>query len=115
MDQYSACVEHNEFPVFRGYILSDEDHLRRQVIMRLMCDFALTYTSFETEFNIDFKQHFADGLADLREMADDQLIELRDDGLTVLPAGRLLIRNIAMVFDEYLQKKKEGNSFSKVI
>jgi len=115
MDQYSACVDQNKFPVFRGYILSDEDHLRRQVIMRLMCDFALNYPSFETEFNIDFKQHFADGLADLQEMSDDQLIELRDDGLTVLPAGRLLIRNIAMVFDEYLQKKKEGSSFSKVI
>jgi len=115
MDQYSACVDQNEFPVFRGYILSDEDHLRRQVIMRLMCDFSLSYKHFEMEFNIDFKQHFSDGLADLQEMADDQLIELRDDGLTVLPAGRLLIRNIAMVFDEYLQKKKEGNSFSKVI
>ncbi len=115
MDQYADCVNQDAFPVFRGYILSDEDHLRRQVIMRLMCDFALSYAQFETEFNIDFKQHFADGIADLQEMSDDRLIELRDDGLTVLPAGRLLIRNIAMVFDEYLQKKKEGSSFSKVI
>ena len=46
---------------------------------------------------------------------NDNLVELREDGLTVLPAGRLLIRNIAMVFDEYLQKKKEGSNFSKVI
>jgi len=115
MDPYTASVDGNAFPVFRGYILSDEDHLRRQVIMRLMCDFSLDYKHFETEFHINFKQHFADGLADLQEMVHDQLIELRDDGLTVLPAGRLLIRNIAMVFDEYLQKKKEGSSFSKVI
>ena len=115
MDAYAAEVEADEFAVFRGYILSDEDHLRRQVIMRLMCDFALTYEPFETEFNINFKEHFADGLADLQEMVTDKLVELRDDGLTVLPAGRLLIRNIAMVFDEYLQKKKEGSNFSKVI
>lgn len=115
MDAYTAAVEQGEFPVFRGYILSDEDHLRRQVIMRLMCDFALDYSQFEKEFGIDFKAHFADGLADLAEMESDQLVELRDDGLTVLPAGRLLIRNVAMVFDEYLQKKKEGTSFSKVI
>jgi len=115
MDVYAETVEQDEFPVFRGYILSDEDHLRRQVIMRLMCDFALAYKPFETEFGIDFKQHFADGLSDLQEMQSDNLVELRDDGLTVLPAGRLLIRNIAMVFDEYLQKKKEGTSFSKVI
>ncbi len=115
MEKYDAEVNKGEFPVFRGYILSDEDHLRRQVIMRLMCDFSLEYAQFEQEFAIDFKAHFADGLADLTEMESDDLLELRDDGLTVLPAGRLLIRNIAMVFDEYLQKKKEGTSFSKVI
>jgi len=115
MDAYAEAVEAAEFPVFRGYILSDEDHLRRQVIMRLMCDFALDYSQFEREFGINFKEHFADGLADLQEMQSDTLVELRNDGLTVLPAGRLLIRNVAMVFDEYLQKKKEGTNFSKVI
>ncbi len=115
MDVYAETVEAGEFPVFRGYILSEEDHLRRQVIMRLMCDFSLEYSQFETDFSINFKEHFADGLSDLQEMEADYLIELRDDGLTVLPAGRLLIRNVAMVFDEYLQKKKEGTSFSKVI
>ncbi len=115
MDAYAESVENGEFPVFRGYILSDEDHLRRQVIMRLMCDFALDYSRFESEFGIDFKAHFADGLTDLAEMQADHLVELRDDGLTVLPAGRLLIRNVAMVFDEYLQQKKEGSSFSKTI
>jgi len=115
MDAYAESVESGEFPVFRGYILSDEDHLRRQVIMRLMCDFALDYARFETAFGINFREHFADGLSDLKEMASDNLVDLRDDGLTVLPAGRLLIRNVGMVFDEYLQKKKEGTSFSKVI
>jgi len=115
MDAYADAVGNDEFAVFRGYILSDEDHLRRQVIMRLMCDFALDYTQFESEFGINFREHFADGIADLDEMARDNLVELREDGLTVLPAGRLLIRNVAMVFDEYLQKKKEGSSFSKTI
>jgi len=115
MDSYAEAVDSDQFAVFRGYILSDEDHLRRQVIMRLMCDFALDYSQFESEFGINFKEHFADGIADLDEMAKDNLVELRDDGLTVLPAGRLLIRNVAMVFDEYLQKKKEGSSFSKTI
>ena len=115
MDAYSETVEAGVFPVFRGYILSDEDHLRRQVIMRLMCDFSLDYSQFENEFGINFQEHFADGIKDLDKMAKDNLVELREDGLTVLPAGRLLIRNIAMVFDEYLQKKKEGTSFSKVI
>jgi oxygen-independent coproporphyrinogen-3 oxidase len=115
MEAYTRAVESNEFPVFRGYVLSGEDHLRRQVIMRLMCDFALDFSQFEHEFNIVFTEHFADALEDLQSMSKDGLIVLQDNALTVLPAGRLLIRNIAMTFDEYLRKKKQQTSFSKVI
>jgi len=115
LEGYYAALDAGRFPVFRGYKLSDEDHLRRHVIMRLMCDFALDYAAVEKKFAIDFRDHFADGLADLEAMAEDGLVELRADGLTVLPAGRLLIRNIAMAFDEHLRKKTEEVKFSKVI
>ncbi|HXH65494.1 MAG TPA: oxygen-independent coproporphyrinogen III oxidase [Mariprofundaceae bacterium] len=115
LDGYYAALDAGRFPVFRGYKLSDEDHLRRHVIMRLMCDFALDYRAVEKRFGIDFRAHFADGLVDLAGMAADGLVELRADGLTVLPAGRLLIRNIAMVFDEHLRKKADEVKFSKVI
>jgi oxygen-independent coproporphyrinogen-3 oxidase len=115
LDGYYAALDAGQFPVFRGYRLSDEDHLRRHVIMRLMCDFALDYAAVEKQFGIDFSAHFADGLADLAAMAADGLVELRGDGLSVLPAGRLLIRNIAMAFDEHLRKKSEEVKFSKVI
>jgi oxygen-independent coproporphyrinogen III oxidase len=115
LDGYYTALDAGQFPVFRGYKLSDEDHLRRHVIMRLMCDFALDYAAIEKQFAIDFPAHFADGLADLAGMAEDGLVQLRGDGLTVLPAGRLLIRNIAMVFDEHLRQKAEEVKFSKVI
>ncbi len=115
MAAYTEAIEAGQFPVFRGYILSDEDHLRRHVIMRLMCDFALDFGWFEQRFGISFREHFADALSDLEEFAADGLVELQPDSLHVLPAGRLLIRNIAMAFDEYLQKKKGDSNFSKVI
>ncbi len=115
MDDYAAAIEDGRFSVFRGYQLNAEDHLRRHVIMRLMCDFALDYRSFEQQFDIDFKTHFADALDDLAAMQEDRLVRLHDDGMEVLTAGRLLIRNIAMVFDEYLRKKNPDIKFSKVI
>jgi oxygen-independent coproporphyrinogen III oxidase len=115
LEGYYAALDAGQFPVFRGYRLSYEDHLRRHVIMRLMCDFALDYAPVEKLFDIDFKEHFADAMADLESMAADGLLTLRNDGLLVLPAGRLLIRNIAMVFDEHLRKKTEEVKFSKVI
>lgn len=115
LDGYYAALDAGRFPVFRGYHLSDEDHLRRHVIMRLMCDFALDYKAVGRDFGIDFRSHFADSLRDLAPMAADGLVALGTDGLTVLPAGRLLIRNIAMAFDEHLRQKAEDVKYSKVI
>ncbi|MDX8396903.1 MAG: oxygen-independent coproporphyrinogen III oxidase [Mariprofundaceae bacterium] len=115
MDEYEADINAKHFSVFRGYQLTQEDHLRRHVIMRLMCDFSLDYKSFESEYNINFKEHFSDALEDLQIMQQDQLVNLNDHGLEVLTAGRLLIRNIAMAFDEHLRAKQGETKFSKVI
>jgi len=115
LDEYYETVDRGEFPVFRGYQLSDEDHLRRHVIMRLMCDFALDFHAVEKKFDIVFANHFAEEIASLADMAEDGLLTLNTDGLSVLPGGRLLIRNIAMVFDEYLRNREQEVKFSKVI
>ncbi len=115
MDAYQVAIEDDGLAVFRGYTLSKEDHLRRAVIMRLMCDFKIDFSAFEHEFGISFNQHFSDALADLQEMQADGLLELSDTELRVLPAGRLMIRNVAMVFDEHLRHKTEQKQFSKVL
>jgi len=115
IDGYYEAIDQGRFAVFRGYRLSDEDLLRRHVIMRLMCDFALDFRAVEQRFGIDFRSHFADALAELEEMAEDGLLELDHDRITVRTAGRMLIRNIVMPFDAYLRKKKEGVTYSKVL
>ncbi|HIP07672.1 MAG TPA: oxygen-independent coproporphyrinogen III oxidase [Mariprofundaceae bacterium] len=115
MDAYQSAIETDGLAVFRGYTLSDEDHLRRAVIMRLMCDFQIDFSVFEADFGIAFQQHFADSLEDLQEMQDDGLLTLSDTSLVVLPAGRLMIRNVAMVFDEHLRQKTNKKQFSKVL
>jgi len=115
MDAYSQAIESDQFSVFRGYRLTEEDHLRRHVIMRLMCDFALNFADTEKLFNINFNEHFSDAIADLKPMQEDGLVALQENRLEVLPAGRMLIRNIAMLFDEHLRKKQEEVRYSKVI
>jgi len=115
LDEYYNILDAGRFPVFRGYRLSDEDHLRRHVIMRLMCDFALDFRAVEKKFSVNFSDHFAVELEELADMVGDGLLELHEDELTVLPGGRLLIRNIAMVFDEYLRNRQQETKFSKVI
>ena len=66
------------------------------------------------QFGIDFEDYFADALRALEGFAADGLLELEDRVLRVLPRGRLLIRNICMQFDRYLNGGTEQR-FSKVI
>ncbi|MFP4560519.1 MAG: oxygen-independent coproporphyrinogen III oxidase [Thiohalorhabdus sp.] len=115
LEPYYEALDSGELPVFRGYELTAEDRLRRAVITRLMCDFALDFDRVEADWGVDFAEHFAAELADLEEMAADGLIELGERGLTVTPRGRLLIRNVAMVFDAYLRAKEGAQRYSKVI
>lgn len=115
LDEYYRHLDAGKFPIFRGYTLTNEDHLRRFIIMRLMCDFALDFNRVESKFGISFAGHFANEMEDLKPMVTDGLIELSGSSLFVLPAGRLLIRNIAMVFDEHLREKQQEVKFSKVI
>jgi oxygen-independent coproporphyrinogen-3 oxidase len=47
-------------------------------------------------------------------MAEDGLVELDSHLIKVTDSGKLLIRNICMVFDSYTRRQKEAR-FSKVI
>jgi len=50
----------------------------------------------------------------LKELEKDGLLKLYPDRIDITPAGRLLIRNIAVNFDKYTLQKKEKR-FSKAI
>lgn len=70
--------------------------------MEIICHFQLDFASIESQFDIKFKQYFATELQTLNVLVQDGLITLDDKGITVTAIGRLLIRNICMVFDAYL-------------
>ena len=115
LDEYYDALDRNELPVLRGVELTADDLLRRAVIQALMCHFELSIESIEIAHLIDFKSYFAEELADLREMASAGLLSIDDEWITVEPAGRLLVRGIAMVFDRYIRADRERARYSKVI
>lgn len=114
VEQYQQLIDDGKNAMIRGFTLSDEDHLRQFVINQLICHFSLDFSAVQQRFGIDPQIHFYEEFADLRPMIEDGLLTLDDDGIRVHNAGRLLIRRICMVFDEYL---KTGNQirYSKVI
>jgi oxygen-independent coproporphyrinogen-3 oxidase len=101
--------------VLRGIELTPDDILRRSIIQALMCHFELSIDAIEVSHMVDFKRYFADEIADLRTMESAGLVKLEDKWITVLPAGRMLVRGIAMVFDRYLRSDRERARYSKVI
>ena len=82
--------------------MDNDDLLRRMVIQRLMCNFELSISALELGYPIRVNQYFAKELGKLREFERDGLLAIEDDWISVTPKGRLLIRNICMVFDRHL-------------
>ncbi|HOP22623.1 MAG TPA: oxygen-independent coproporphyrinogen III oxidase [Gammaproteobacteria bacterium] len=114
LEQYYAILDNDKLPVYRGYLLNDDDLLRKKVIQDIACQFELDFKKIEDKFDIEFESYFAKELDDLKDMQKDDLLQFNNNGFTVSPAGRILVRHICMVFDIYLRKQSEQR-FSKVI
>lgn len=114
LEEYQRQLSAGRLPVYRGIRLDADDRLRREVITRLICHFELDMRAIECEFAIDFAGYFAAELDDLAAMQHDGLLDLGADTITVRPVGRLLIRNVCMVFDRYLRGSSERR-YSRII
>ncbi|HUT40285.1 MAG TPA: oxygen-independent coproporphyrinogen III oxidase [Gammaproteobacteria bacterium] len=115
LEAYHERIDNGHLPVYRGVVLSADDVLRRNVITDLICHFYLDIRVIEEKYQITFNDYFSNGIGQLEAMQDDGLLTVDAQAIRVLPAGRLLIRNICMVFDSYLQGRPEKKSFSRVI
>jgi len=113
-DEYYQRIDAKKLPVYRGIILSDDDKLRREVINQLICHFEIIKPQINDDFNVNFNEYFIQELEALQLMHDDGLLELGDKSIKVTGIGKLLIRNICMVFDKYL-RDHDTPRFSKTI
>jgi oxygen-independent coproporphyrinogen-3 oxidase len=102
LDAYYEKLDEGRLPVARGIKLDTDDLLRRIVIQKLMCNFELSMSSIEQAYPISFPLYFAAELEKLKAFEEDGLLVVDPEWITVTPRGRLLIRNICMVFDRYL-------------
>ena len=115
LENYYGALDQDKLPIMRGMELNDDDQLRRAIIQDLMCHFELSYTTLNSAYAIDFAKYFATELPELREYEREGLLEMTDKSLIVTAKGRMLIRNICMVFDKYLRTRTEHAKYSKVI
>lgn len=112
---YYAGVKEKGNALWRGLSMTVDDCLRRDVIKTLLCNFYLVYQPIEQQYGIIFSDYFAPDLALLAPFERDGLVARDENGISVTPYGRLLIRNICMCFDIYLRQQARIQQFSRVI
>ena len=117
LSSYYTLLDEGRFATERGYALDEDDRIRRQVIAELMCNFQVERRGIEDRFGIRFAEYFAAEEAALAEqIAPDGLVRLDGERITVTAPGRLLVRNIAMVFDRHLRARAtEQPVFSRTV
>ena len=115
VDEYIALSEVQTPPVRRGIVLSADDRLRREVINQIACQGRIDKVAIGRRYGIDFDRYFGAALARLQCFAECGIVTLSSDEITVTPRGRLLLRNVCMVFDSYLERPRTERRFSQTI
>jgi len=102
LPKYYGALDAGQVPLARGYLVTEEDKIRRETIMRVMCDLSLNYAAMSRRLGINFAAHFQRELESLAGFEADGLVRRTAEGMEVTGTGRLFIRNIAMSFDNTL-------------
>jgi oxygen-independent coproporphyrinogen-3 oxidase len=115
LPEYYDRLNNGLLPTARGISLNADDLVRRSVIMALMCHFEVSKEAIATAHLIDFDAYFQRELAGLHDLVEAGLLEVDDEWITVPPAGRLLVRAIAMRFDRFLAFDQRLRAYSRVV
>lgn len=113
--EYTTALDEGIIPVMKGYSMNQDDIIRKEVIMKIMCDFELDFASIDKKFDINFEEYFRYGLNNFDGLISDGLVEIKDRKIKVAEMGRLLIRNIAMNFDGFLERKEDAGKYSRTV
>ncbi|MCK6417051.1 MAG: oxygen-independent coproporphyrinogen III oxidase [Giesbergeria sp.] len=115
LEEYYDLLNQGRLPVVRGLALTRDDLVRRAVIMAIMCQGELLFEPLEQSWLINARDYFASELEQLKELEQQGLVTVNNDGLEVTAIGWYFVRAIAMVFDRYFQADKNRARFSRII
>ncbi len=105
VDQYLKLAD--TLPVVKGHIQSEKDLEQRKLIQDIMCRFTADISRQERDIFTRKR---------LEELEEDGIIEISGNEIRVTPGGRAFIRNVCVVFDEYLKERESPEqTFSKAI
>jgi oxygen-independent coproporphyrinogen-3 oxidase len=101
LSAWTQAVEGRGLAAARGIELDDDDRVRRAVIGRLMCDGEVDLRRVGAEYNLDDQAYFARELDAIAAMGELATYDRATRTIQATSSGRLLVRNLCMVFDRY--------------
>ncbi len=102
LEEYYKCIDNREFPILRGYELSKDDLIRRDVINEILCYHILDCSEIEHKHSIDFGEYFRQEIESLGCLIRDGMLDVSNGKITVTELGRIFIPHVCRVFDNYL-------------
>lgn len=115
LKDYNGALDRGALPTQRGVYVNAEDRVRAQIIQQIMCLGYIDVPGIENRFDLVFREHFAAELSRLQAMAADGLVSFAPGRVELTATGRFLMRNVAMVFDEYLTARSQNRPLSRVV
>lgn len=112
---WGEAIDAGRLPIVKGHKLSDDDRLRRLVILNVMCNLELPWALTERAFGAPADRLLAGELAALPPLVEDGLVTVDDRGLRITEKGRYFVRNVAMIFDAYLAGAGDKPLFSRTV
>lgn len=112
---WGEAIDAGRLPIVKGHELSDDDRLRRLVILNVMCNLELPWALTERAFGAPADRLLAGELAALPPLVEDGLVTVDDRGLRITEKGRYFVRNVAMIFDAYLAAAGDKPLFSRTV
>ena len=106
---YLKAIGEGRLATCKGFALTEEDRLRRELIERLMCDFRVDVDAVCRSYHQPVDK-VADALAGLDQLATDGIVSRRGGVIEVAPEARSLARAVAATFDAYLPNSTRTHS-----
>ena len=106
VDQYVTRTNAGAMPIARGKRFTEDDRIRQALISDLYCTGEIRPQAIERQFGIVFSDYFAREIKIIEELDRDGLVKQEGSGVirATMPLGRVLLRNVAAVFDAYLDR-----------
>lgn len=115
LPDYASRTLSGKMGVFRGFRLSKDDLIRREIISQIMCDLEIDRKKAILSFGENFDTYFSKEIGILEGFVGDGLIQITPETIRITTLGRIFLRNIAMVFDAYLKEAPKGPLFSRTL